>query len=95
MIHQNSLLAHKQLKKNGAHNRILQALHITGRPMTDREIKDFLRAGDMNAVRPRITELVGMNRVKECGTVKDHETRRKVRLVRLLSPDENQQPELF
>ncbi len=87
MIHPNSIKAIKQLKKGGIHNRILQIHHIMGRPLTDREVKVIGKFDDMNAVRPRITELCSEfygKRLEECGTVTDIKTRKKVRQSRLV-----------
>lgn len=97
MIHRNSLLADREMKykKGCRHNQILQVFHITGRPMTDREIKNFLRVDDMNAVRPRITELIDDGRLVECGEAKDVITGKTVRLTRMVRPEERTQMALF
>ena len=49
---------------------------------TDREIMQGCGYKDMNAVRPRITELIKRGFLEECGDIKDPLTKRKVRLIR-------------
>ena len=49
----------------------------------DREIKTKLGFEDMNSVRPRITELVKLGVLMECGSMEDPVTGMTVRLVRL------------
>lgn len=85
-FHPNSITAIRELKKGGKHNRILQIHHMMGRPLTDREIKEIGKFEDMNEVRPRITELCSSQyaRLEECGTVKDHKTKKPVRQTRLI-----------
>ena len=51
--------------------------------ITDREVKKALGFEDMNAVRPRITELVKAGVLMECGSIADPVTGMRVRLVRL------------
>lgn len=97
-MHDNSIKANRELKKHGKHNRILQMFHITGRPMTDREIKTFLKCDDMNEIRPRVSELLTEKygrRLVECGSVKDAVTGKTVRQTRLMRSEEIKQPELF
>lgn len=50
-------------------------------PITDRDVKDVLGFADMNAVRPRITELIESGVLRECGRVKDAVTGKMVRVV--------------
>lgn len=50
-------------------------------PITDRDVKDVLGFADMNAVRPRITELIESGALRECGRVKDSVTGKMVRVV--------------
>lgn len=85
-IHTNSIIAIKELKPGGTHNRILQIFHIAGRPLTDREVKTLGKYDDLNCVRPRITELCSeyYGRLEECGTVKDVKTKKPVRQTRLV-----------
>ena len=88
MIHANSIKAVKELKKGGKHNRILQVFHITQRPLTDREVKIIGKYGDMNEVRPRITELIEYGRLEESGTVRDATTKKVVRRTQLVKQRE-------
>jgi uncharacterized protein YciW len=53
-------------------------------PMTDRRIKEMLRYADMNAVRPRISDLIDKEVLQECGNVTDHITKKQVRTVRFV-----------
>lgn len=95
-MHENSLEAFGQLKPLGPkHRKILQIFHITGRPMTDREIKVFGKYDDMNECRPRLSELINLGRLIECGKIKDVKTKKMVRQTRLKQPGEDKQRELF
>jgi len=92
-VHQNSIAAIETLKATGAittrHKMILDVLandslqHL-GR--TDRMIMKALKFRDPNAVRPRVTELVKMGKLQECGKTKDLTTGMTVRRVRLTLP---------
>ncbi len=54
-------------------------LEVLGnKEMTSREIATLLGYTDMNAVRPRITELVAMGKIEVCGAVNDPVTGRTV-----------------
>jgi len=68
--------------------KIYKCLMACGRPMTDREVRDrlFGPLADMNAVRPRITELRDKGWIREVGAKRDAMTRKKVRLVVAISP---------
>lgn len=61
---------------------VVKAVFAIG-PCTDRQIKEHLGMSDMNAVRPRVTELVKLGLLVECGSVTDASTRKTVRQVRL------------
>lgn len=50
-------------------------------PMTDRQVMEGLQMPDMNAVRPRITELIKRGVLREVGTTIDYVTGRRVRIV--------------
>lgn len=52
------------------------------RPMTDREVMRALGYQDMNAVRPRLTELLDDLWLEEVGTTEDELTGKQVRLLR-------------
>lgn len=49
-------------------------------PLTDREIKDRLGYEEMNAVRPRVTELTKANVLFETGRKKCSTTKKRVRV---------------
>ena len=58
-------------------------LEVLGnKEMTSREIATLLGYTDMNAVRPRITELVAMGKIATCGAVTDPVTGRPVAVYR-------------
>ena len=58
-------------------------LEVLGnKEMTSREIATLLGYTDMNAVRPRITELVAMGKIATCGAVTDPVTGRTVAVYR-------------
>lgn len=59
-----------------------QILRVLDKPMTAREIAYKLGFHDLNAVRPRLTELTQDGEVEECGTKHDELTDRKVTLYR-------------
>lgn len=88
MMHQNSLEAYQTIDDLGDRQvAIYRTLMISG-PMTDRAVAEEMGFGDMNSVRPRITELVHAGFAKEVGNVHCHVTGRKVRLVRSVSQAE-------
>lgn len=87
MVHKNSIKSKMELKPGGAHNRVLRVHHQMNRPLTDREVKNIGRFEDMNCVRPRINELCHIDygpRLEECGSTICVETKRTVRLTRLI-----------
>jgi hypothetical protein len=81
-VHDHSMLAHEQelshLSKRAA--QVLSWLRDNG-PHTDREVMRGMGYADMNAVRPRITELVDARLLVEVGERIDSETRKRVRIV--------------
>lgn len=95
LIHENSVRSYHEVEKAKRHEEILATYRWWGKPLTDRQVKDLMHFDDLNLCRPRITELIAMRRLKECGNVKDSKTHRTVRLVRLMRPEENMQPDLF
>ena len=82
--HANSLSAYHEGHETGAiPNRaqeVLQAVRTIGRA-TDRQVRDALGFDDMNAVRPRITELVKRGTLREIGDAVDPITNKRVRVV--------------
>jgi hypothetical protein len=84
-IHANSHAAHADLHAAGTLSKRQALIYawLIGhpRPWTDREVAAHLRFPDMNCVRPRITELVGMGLLTEVGSVRCPVTGRTVRRV--------------
>ena len=94
MIHDNSMQSYHEL--DGLNKRckmVVSALHDLG-IATDRRIKDHLSLPDMNNVRPRVTELIKLGLLIECGVETCEVTNKSVRKVRLSNPQTNQM-ELF
>ena len=85
-MHENSLAAYSEGNRSGGLSdraaRILGVVRHRGL-CTDRQIKDALGFDDMNAVRPRITELIKANYLEEFDSISDPVTGRKARRVRL------------
>lgn len=86
-MHANSLEAFETTtdERSERQEAIYLALLAAG-PLTDRQVMATLGFTDMNAVRPRITELVDAFWVIETGRVEDPTTGKKVRICRAL-PD--------
>jgi hypothetical protein len=82
MMHANSREAYQTLDV-GRRQAIVRGAYAGHGAMTDRQLCAVLGFSDMNAVRPRITELVIAGQLIECGKVRDTETGRKVRVCRL------------
>ncbi len=84
-LHQHSLDAHEATAETmqGRKRAILEWLRAYG-PATDRQVKDAVVGdrADMNSVRPRITELIGLGLAHEVGSIKDDVTGLHVRIVR-------------
>ena len=95
MIHKNSIKSFHDLDRDSRRRSIIDVYAIWDRPMTDRQVLDIMRFQDMNQVRPRISELIDMGLLKECGKVRDEITNKTVRLVRVMRPEEHLQQELF
>jgi len=95
MIHENSVAAFKNLKITKRHKEILLIFQLYSRPLTDREVKELGGWEDMNDVRPRISELIALKILKQCGYVIDERTKKKVRISRLVLDGEKNQEELF
>ena len=69
-------------KLNPATRRAVILRTLGNGEMTSREIATVLGYTDMNAVRPRITELMDMGKITACGAVTDPVTRRTVAVYR-------------
>jgi hypothetical protein len=89
-IHHNSLEAFDTIEdERGERAELIYRLLIQGgRELTDRQIMTELGFGEPNAVRPRISELVGNRWLVECGTTECPVTGKHVRRVRALTADE-------
>lgn len=83
-LHVNSLTAYHDGQAEFFSAREIMVLRAyRAGPMTDREVMIALRFTDMNAVRPRITELVDDGVLEETSTRNDPITRKPVRVCRL------------
>lgn len=84
-MHVNSLLAYYDGMKAFSKREMLILGWLLMNPgaWTDRQVKHGLELGDMNAVRPRITELVGRGALVECGDVVCPVSGKHVRRVRI------------
>jgi hypothetical protein len=83
-LHAHSLVAkeHNQDAHKGRKQLILECLTVKGKPMTDRQIRDAIcHGGDMNSVRPRITELIKEGKLMEFAEIVDQVTHEDVRVV--------------
>lgn len=79
--HNNSMISSRRVEKFNRRLMILSAYDRSDGPVTDRQVALMLDFSDMNAVRPRITELIREGFLKEVGTAQDHVTGQKVRLT--------------
>jgi len=83
-LHAHSLAAkdHNQDAHKGRKQLIVECLRLRAKPLTDRQIRDAIcQGGDMNTVRPRITELIKEGKLMECGEIVDPVTQEAVRVV--------------
>jgi hypothetical protein len=83
--HENSLASNEAIAPVADGRRAaIRCWLIDHGPATDRQIRDgiFGNSGDMNLVRPRVTELIDAGSVIEDGRVKCPTTGMTVRLVR-------------
>ena len=62
-MHKNSIVAHRTNRYGDRHRAILAAYQRSDTPLTDRQVKEVLGYDEMNAVRPRINELI------DCGAL--------------------------
>ena len=83
-IHEHSLRAYRE-ERPALSVRAAAVLAIVGRygPMTDREIVDRLGYRDMNACRPRVTELLQAGLIVEHDAIRCAVTGKTVRRVRV------------
>ena len=80
MTEQTRRESHKLVDKQ---TRYLEILGAWAGEMTAREIGYKLGYSDLNAVKPRITELVALGKLEECGKKWDTLTRRNVTVWRV------------
>lgn len=86
-MHPNSLASWRELDPGARHQLILSVYEASIQPLTDREVAQRLGFTDLNAVRPRITELIhDHKRLMECDSVIDGTTNRKVRTATIAKP---------
>lgn len=85
MIHRNSKTSYDELvpELSGRRKQIYLTMLKHGTRLTDREIKDKMGLIDMNAVRPRITEMIKSGHVEEVENTKCPVTNKTVRKVRI------------
>lgn len=87
MIHENSKQSYQDIKPELSGRRreiyltMLQYMPVA----TDREIKDKMGLGDMNSVRPRITELIKSGHLEETNSTKCPITNKTVRKVKIVN----------
>lgn len=83
-MHTNSLAAYASLG-DGKMTRAMSIikLMLDGISRTDRQIMKALGFTDMNAVRPRVTELIKKGVLEEICTIKDEDTGKPVRVVQI------------
>lgn len=77
--------SYTKVDKLTRYNQILTLMRKVDKPMTSREIAYRLGYKDLNAVKPRLTELRDTGRVAEAGTVVDNLTERRVMTWRVTS----------
>lgn len=97
-VHPNSAEAYyKELDEFGVRCRsVYDWVSRRPAPVTDRQVRDglFGTTADMNAVRPRINELIKSKWLIEVGSTKDKTTNRTVRLVRARTPEQRKAKDL-
>lgn len=78
MIHKNSKESFAKVMADSV--KLVYDAYDEGKHYTDREIATKLGKTDMNAVRPRVNELLSSNHLVEIGSTKDSVTNRTVRV---------------
>lgn len=82
-IHQHSREAYyAERDKLGKRAQMIRDWIVAHGPATDRDVMRWLGFSEPGAVRPRITELIGIGALEECGSIKCGVTGKTVRLVR-------------
>lgn len=82
-VHANSHRAYNEEAKSIGRRaaQVLEFFRNASVPMPDRRVMEALGFSDMNAVRPRITELIKAGLLREAGSTTDYITGKRVRLV--------------
>lgn len=80
LMHENSLSAWRDLDTSDRCAAILAVYRNSTQPLTDRMVMEALGFTDGNAVKPRISEMVHNGYLCEVGKVKDHITKKSVRV---------------
>lgn len=70
--------SHEKTDKQTRYKLILNVLNASNKPLTARQIAYRLGFKDLNAVKPRLTELVKLEKVKQAGKEYDAMTERNV-----------------
>jgi hypothetical protein len=85
-VHANSVKTyHESREKLSERAEEVLAVYVhSGVKMTDREVMRALLYSDMNAVRPRISELIDLGLLRECGKRVDSVTGRHVRVCEVV-----------
>lgn len=85
-VHPNSIIAYHEIDRSDRKKIVLSVYQQRpSEPLTDRQVAEQLGFKDMNAVRPRISEMVAQGVLIECGKAKDYLTRKCVRLTKIFS----------
>ncbi len=79
-IHANSLAAFDGVELGKREALVLSCYLLAGVAITDRDAMQRIGFSDMNAVRPRVTSLIGRKLLQEVGSVTDETTGKRVRL---------------
>ena len=82
-MHENSLLAHREERDAGKFSKRYKLVLdiLANHQFSDRDIRERTPYQDMNAIRPRVTELIHMGILRECGSKVDPQTGKRVRIV--------------
>ncbi len=81
-VHANSISAFHSLNLSERAEAVLRIYVESSVPLSDREVMRRMGLTDMNACRPRCTELIDAGLLEECGSTIDRETSKRVRLCR-------------
>ena len=85
-MHENSIKAYREGNGDGTISTRANIVFGVVRRLgicTDRQVKEALSFREMNAVRPRITELIKSGHLEQYGVTVDNVTKKTVRTVRV------------